>query len=154
MKVRERYIAMMFLKKANRGKSGGLWTSLKNNYSRGTKQYPKTLSEVYSMMCSHTPEHRDGKRNSGFSNRTQPGGGQDVKPTELSFLQQDVVAGTNGNVFPNITCFKCKKKGHYASVCPSAESVGFNALQIKDGGGGDDEIHFMFTQLRKHVPDT
>ena len=36
-KVREIYLAMMFLKKANREKYGGLWTSLKNNYNRGTK---------------------------------------------------------------------------------------------------------------------
>jgi hypothetical protein len=34
---RERYLAMMFLKKVSREKYGSLWTSLKNNYSRETK---------------------------------------------------------------------------------------------------------------------
>ena len=80
------------------------------------------------MICSHTPEHSEAKRGGGPSNRTQPGMSQDMRPTGLSVMQQDVVAGTNGNISPNIVCFECRKKGHYANVCPHAESVEFNAL--------------------------
>ena len=70
--ARERYLAMMFLKKVNRKKYGDLWVSLKNNYSRGTDQYPHTLSDAYSLVCSHTPEIRDSKKNRDYRDRLIP----------------------------------------------------------------------------------
>ena len=148
---RERYLAMLFLKKASRDKYNGLWTSLKNNFSRGTNQYPRTLSEAYSLLCAHTPEHKDSRK----PGKKQPG--QEVTPQGLSFLQEsEIIAGRDGVKLANILCFKCRRKGHYANLCPGAPESDFNALQIQDDGTNDQQnLHFMFTQVRlKRIPDT
>ena len=128
--ARERYLAMMFLKKVNRKKYGDLWVSLKNNYSRGTDQYPHTLSDAYSLVCSHTPEIRDSKKNRDYRDRLIPTPNPSPQPPDISFLQQhEIVPDTGENTFPNVTCFKCRTKGHYANKCPNASArTDFNAL--------------------------
>ena len=159
-KMREKYLAMMFLKKCNQQKYGGLWTSLKNNYSRGTDQYPDTLSKAYSMICTHTLEfvtnRRNNRRNGSNSNNSNS------TPQGILFLQQGtVIAGTDGNSFPFITCFKCRRKGHYANLCPGTDNdVNFNALQVEEENDDKNQIHFMFTQMtfvqgnNRSIPDT
>lgn len=157
-KARERYLAMLFLKKVSREKYGTLWTSLKNYYSRGTKQYPTTLSDVYGMICAQTPEHRDNRRG-----REDKEKNNDPQPQGFSFLQQGiVVAGSDGKTFPGITCFRCQKKGHYASHCPKGDGAGFNALQVYDDSNtGKPKVDFMFAQIHyvftqahaKDIPD-
>ena len=32
----------------------------------------------------------------------------------------EIVAGTDGDTFPNILCFGCNFHGHYRSACPYA----------------------------------
>jgi len=40
----------------------------------------------------------------------------------LAFAQTQVVQGTDGVSHPNISCHKCKKKGHYARQCPEGSN--------------------------------
>lgn len=127
--AQEKDIYRCFLKKVSREKYGGLWTSLEKNFSRGTKQYPTTLSEAYSMVCSHTPEHRDGKHNMTFPGRRPDGCNPSVQPSGLSLLQHEgTIAGTNGELFPTITCFKCKKRTLCQSLSRNQQLYRFQCI--------------------------
>lgn len=145
---------MIFFKKVSREKYSSLWTSLKNNYSRETKQWPHTLSDAYTMVCMHTPDHKEGPRLR--SDRDRRTTNTDTHPHGISFLKQgEIIAGTDGNTFPNITCFKCRRPGHYANLCPSTNTQAFQGLQVQDNDDPGGEIHFMFTQTQlRDIPDT
>ena len=38
---------------------------------------------------------------------------------ETSYLQMQVVPGTDGKIIAHITCYDCGKKGRYADNCPN-----------------------------------
>ena len=106
------------------------------------------------MVCAHTREHKDPRKPSGNNGRRDQG--QEAPPQGLLFLQQShTTAGMEGTTFANITCFKCRRKGHYANRCPGINESGFNALQIHSDSNEDEHIHFMFTQVNlRNIPDT
>jgi hypothetical protein len=138
---RDQTLAMMYLSTVDRKKYGDLWVSLQNQHSRGNPQYPKDLSAAYSMVAAHKSEQP-----------TRPT--RDPDSTGLSFLQSATpVPGTDGVLHANITCFQCNIKGHFASVCPSADVTGVGLLQIgddtNDSWNPDDDCVYavMFTQV-------
>ena len=53
-KAREKEMAIMFLKKIDTARFGGLWTALQNQYAYGTPQYPATdLSSAYTLALTY-----------------------------------------------------------------------------------------------------
>ena len=114
--ARQRYLAMLYLKKCDRSRYGLLYHALQNQYSRGTPQYPHDLAAAYSMVVQHKA---DCTRNRGATRN------QDDKanPSGLNFLQSgDPVPGTNGVLCPRTRCCRCQQLGHLKRVCPNGKA--------------------------------
>ena len=50
--ARGKYLATVFLLSSDRRRYGELIPSLKNDYARKQKQYPKTLTNMYGLMVA------------------------------------------------------------------------------------------------------
>ena len=124
----------MFLIKSDKGRYAGLCASLQNQFSRGTNQYPTDLTDAYNMISTHKNENTKKMAPKKDANKDKDkNSNNDGENTQngLSFLQHDneVTPGNDGRVFANITCYKCKRKGHYKTSCPGTTKVNnVNAL--------------------------
>ena len=62
----------------------------------------------------------------------------DANPTgtEMSFLQTNTVAGTDGVTHEGIKCYNFQNMGHYANQCPEdlVPTEDVQALQLEGGG--------------------
>jgi len=112
---RDKAVAILFLRQADRRWYGALWEDLANQFSRGNNQYPKDLTAAHALLVSfkQTREYvpRRGRQLDEY-----------VAPiadvTGVSFAQAGLIAGTDGAVHKHITCFGCQAKGHYSNSCP------------------------------------
>ena len=144
--ARDKLLAMDFLKKAPRGRFGGLLTDLDNLFSRGADQYPKDLAEAHSLLVNYQPPR------SGYQKPPPVPDDNDDTPagSELSFAQLGaVVPGSDGATHAHIQCFACKSKGHYANMCPTDKDV--QLLQCGKSPGTDDDGDFTFTSINTNV---
>ena len=133
---RDRTLAMQFLHKSDRTKYGELWLNLQNRYSMGYNEFPKNLSEAYTLVTNFKPEKQDRKPRKHKDKK----GGEGTKPTdgdattpseaaeeevEVNFLQGQMgepVSGTDGVTYPDIECYNCHFGGHYAHQCPTRDT--------------------------------
>ena len=51
--VTEEYLAVLFLRKSDPKRYGSLVSELQNNHTRGTDQYPMTISHAYDMLVNY-----------------------------------------------------------------------------------------------------
>ena len=127
--TRDRTLAMQFLHKSDRTKYGELWLNLHNRYSLGHNEFPKNLSEAYTLVTNFKPEKQERSKNRKDRHKK---GNADMKPSadgdattpndgaeeevEVNFLQgqlgDDPVPGTDGNIYPGIECYNCHFGGH------------------------------------------
>ena len=107
---------------------------LQNDYNNGIDQFPNSLTEAYNVMANYTPKTTVNKETQGS-----------VYSLAMSFYQDRVpVPGSNGLLFPHITCLKCGRNGHYANYCPPVSNSSVNEA---DGYSSDEEsLHFAFFQ--------
>jgi len=114
MNAKQRSLAMCFFKGADKVRYGALQIELKNNYSRGTDQYAKNVTEVYNLLVSYTKTEtpRREPRDRGDTRDRNPtnGGDNNRIPLGASFAQ----ATAQGNI---IQCYNCQETGHMANGC-------------------------------------
>jgi hypothetical protein len=115
--AKNKSMAMAFLKRSDKGRYGQLLTDLKNQYSRGTDQYPVSVTEAYNLLVSYKkPETNRNLRPGGNNGRNRgPGRDNDGQEQDVAFAQQ-------GRELPlaEVTCFNCQQLGHYAGDCTNA----------------------------------
>ncbi len=156
-KAREMYIGVLFLRGADRKRFGGLWTDLENQHSRGHNQYPENLTDAYALLVNYqNPRKYDQPR----SVPVPPPAATPPEITGLSFAQTSITAvpGTDGKLFPNITCNKCTDKGHYANLCPSrgnCSSSQHTRASFQNQHSNHSLTGFSCSQYRvmTHIPD-
>jgi hypothetical protein len=51
--AKKKYVAIGFLKRADRKRYGGLWSNLENLYTRGEDQYPTDLTGAYNLLLNY-----------------------------------------------------------------------------------------------------
>ena len=176
--------AVAFLKSANRKTYGKLLMSIREQHSFKIDVYPKTLADAYEMLSAHTPhnnnsnsvKHRKENRNNNtsntsenHSNTTSNTNNNDVGTT---YLQTNAIPGTNGRLIQHITCYNCRRKGHYADNCPEDEAnqndnqqhiqlrndnnsnistadteMDEQLMQVEHNEHTEDIVHFSWTQV-------
>ena len=130
----EKSKAVAFIKSANKKKYGRLLTNIRDQQSFKIDVYPKTLAEAYEMLSAHTVHNiantsSKGKKEtkstiSATTSRNVNNDTPNMGSNERSYLQTEVVPGTDGRTIAHITCYNCNKKGHYADNCPDSNTVG------------------------------
>jgi hypothetical protein len=100
---RDRYLAYIFIYRLDHVRYGTMKRDLQNDYAKGAKTYPQSIVEAYNLALNY----RSDKKKTPNNNKT----------TGLSFNQNKA-----NNKNKDITCYKCGKKGHYASNCRSSNN--------------------------------
>ena len=138
------YLALAFLMGSDRSRFGRLLEKFENDFTAGNDNYPKTLTDAYSMLLEWKGDPRLLMRiagNDGISfatNTVQTNEEQNIE-TENVYVKEAEATHTNttlgqggrgrapghnggrggcGNSRDNIQCFRCGAMGHYASQCP------------------------------------
>jgi hypothetical protein len=130
--TKERYLACAFLMGSDRHRYGKLVEDLENDFTQGRDNYPKTLVDAYNLLVHWKQDPRNLMRVLGTSN----------DGVAFTNVGDDEEESTNGRQIPDkarITCWKCKKKGHYASSCPGAGSNTESATQMLTAGTTHEE---------------
>ena len=175
----EKSKAVAFIKSANKKKYGRLLTNIRDQQSFKIDVYPKTLAEAYKMLSAHTVRSITNMSSKGKKeakspiNATTPininTDSSNTGGNERSYLQTEVVPGTDGRTITHITCYNCNKKGHYSDNCPDSNTIGSSSeqhVQFTDdqnnngmNSGSEEEqmlqmegenseiVHFLWTQL-------
>jgi hypothetical protein len=151
--AKQKYVAIGFLKRADRKRYGGLWSDLENQFTQGTDDYPSNLTGAYNLLLDYTapPSQQYGRR----KNRAE-----EEEISGITFLQSSApVPGTNGATHERIKCYNYQNTGHYASTCPqeTQDQQGVQLLQVVQDSiltAVEDPYVSEFTFLQvEEVPD-
>jgi hypothetical protein len=133
----ERSLAVAFINKADRSRYGRMIEDLANNYLMGQNNYPITLTQAYNLLVNWQQDprnmvHYGAGPNDGvvFAHHGDEEEQTDEEGGTGTTLVQDTPRRGKGH----ITCFNCKKKGHYKSECP--EIVNNTNSDDQDTGTG------------------
>lgn len=101
-KTYDRFLAVMFIKGADKGRYESIMTHYENMYSNGTNQYPANVTEAYNRLLNWKRDNKvnDTPHNDGVAFAQGTASADDEKRPE-----QD----RSGD-----TCHACGKKGHHA----------------------------------------
>jgi len=144
--ARDKLLAMDFLKKAPRSRFGGLLTDLDNLFSRGADQYPQDLVEAHALLVNYQPPHNPVVKplpEKMDKDKEGKGGGSNLTFTQVA----TPVAGTDRSLYSHIQCFSCKRKGHYADMCPKGEAVQLFQSDDHNAEQGTQDTNFTFTSI-------
>ena len=151
--------AVAFLKSANRKTYGKLLMSIREQHSFKIDVYPKTLADAYKMLSAHTPhnssnnqgkqkkDNRQSNPNVNNNNNERPTSESTTNnntDTGTLYLQTNVVPKTDGRLISHITCYNCRRKGHYADNCPGQVCTKTNEqqhVQTQNNSDDDDSVN-------------
>ena len=103
----QKYLAALFLEKADTRRYGELRRELENDYSRNVDGYPTTLTAAYKLLDTYASPTLPSRHHAR----------QDSTPTEQNTMFVQRQESDESNRFPDITCYNCQRQGHYASNC-------------------------------------
>ncbi len=108
-------MAYLLLLRSDHSKYGSMLSSLQEQFSRGTDQYPKTLESAYDQLYNHKFD------NNGKSRSNQQQRGEKDKDKDKDQSSESVGAGTETSFVQNNSsyrCFICGSPDHSKSKCP------------------------------------
>ena len=156
--------AIAFLKRSDKGRFGLLVTDLINLYSRGTDQFPNTITEAYNLLVTYKkPHHNPRAQNNNNNNNTTPSTPSPPQATPppatpavtgdaLSFAQNATAPPPSD---PTIHCYNCQALGHFASDCtaPKVERKPVTHKQFFQHASDSDDSstpHFSFNMYTEN----
>ena len=113
--------SMIFIMGADPSRFSSLHDTLADGVLLGRDEYPQTITAAYELLQNTCPSLVKSNR---FLSRFREG--NKFKVGHLSFAQfheKDLVAGTDGKLYENISCHNCGKPGHYKNKCPSQKNI-------------------------------
>ena len=136
---KEKYMAICFILRSDELRHKRLLEDLKRSANLGRDEYPETLTDAFDLLVRESGEYdtvratsnrhrgrgtRGGRGRQNFLFAQQGRGDSGNESYTYSRMNDDnsneIVAGTNGETFPNIACFGCNFHGHYRNMCPYA----------------------------------
>ena len=128
-KENERFRAICFIQRADETRYSELLEDLRKGVFRGRDEYPETVSDAYELLIRTSTQL-------GYVNRSRNTNTRSRSSRNFTFTQNgghnnndsgndsaQITAGKNGETFPDILCYACRIKGHYADQCPSADGT-------------------------------
>ena len=132
--VRDKLMAVLFMKKANYRTYQPLIDDLRDQHLFKKDIYPTTLQESFTLLKNHSSARRSN------SNRQRTGSQDEDNVIQgVQHAQSQCVAGCNGRTFPNAHCNICNNRGHIATYCPNAQRN--NAVNTADMAAGANHMH-------------
>ena len=129
--------AITFLKRANKGHYWQLITDLVNQFTRGTDQYPPSITETFNLLVNYKKPTIAQEQSNRQGNEGKGNAGSTTVQEELTFAQQ-----ANGEPpIEEIQCYNCQQMGHYAISCmlPWVYHTGVRLLQCATEDEDDEE---------------
>ncbi|KAI2492174.1 hypothetical protein MHU86_22370 [Fragilaria crotonensis] len=115
--VEQRSLAVAFILCSDRLRFGKLVENMENSYLQGNNKYPKTMVAANHLLAHWKHEARLGTR--------------DVHDGEISFVNDGDKKTGKTKDKKDVTCHRCKEKGHYANECDN-ERVSDEKTDVKD----------------------
>ena len=135
VRVTERAKAVAFIKSANKKRYGKLMTTIREQHSFKIDVYPRTLVDAYEMLAAHVNNVNNQSNKATKESRNNSNTGTETQRSDntnrngISYLQTEAVPGNDGRLVPHITCYNCRRKGHYADNCPGETNTSNNNQQ-------------------------
>jgi hypothetical protein len=107
--VEQRSLAVAFIRCSDRLRFGKLVEDMENNYLQGNNKYPTTVVAANHLLTNWKHDARLGTR--------------DVNGGEISFVNDGDKKAGRANAKKEVTCHRCKQKGHYANECDNERVV-------------------------------
>jgi hypothetical protein len=130
---RQRFLATAFILNSDRLRYGELIRELANGFVKGRNEYPEDLLSAHKLLVKYQTSSKFQKKKpaSDVSN--------EATPSEPS-VKGHTFTQIKANRYPNVTCYNCNKKGHYASSCPERSEemtmvqhhIGDNLNEVED----------------------
>ena len=106
--VRDRTLGASFMMTSDRGRFGKLIEGIDNDCNEGRNRWPASVADAYHRLTYYSNNPRLGQRKVGGEG-------------EIAFVNANGDTGSKKKAKAknkkNITCHRCKKKGHYANEC-------------------------------------
>ena len=133
-KAINRFLAVAFLRKANKAEYAQALEELANDYAKGQNNYPETVSEAYTFLTNYSKDTK--KHLLPILNSATEG--------KLQFLQNFEKknqgcrtannrrngGGANQPDHSELICFICGKKGHILRNCPDKKQASNNFVEV------------------------
>jgi hypothetical protein len=109
-RVRQSYLAYMFIYKLDHTRYASLKKDFQNDYAKGNNNYPETAQDAYNLLSIYRYDRK-------------PAGNNGTETRGLSFHQSNKGVKRTENNHKDLTCYACGKKGHIALNCPDKQEV-------------------------------
>ena len=96
---------------SDRIRYGELIRDLANSFVKGRNEYPEDLVSAHKLLVEYQTSSKFQKKKQTSDNSN------DATPSEPT-VEGHTFAQIEANRYPNVLCYNCNKKGHYASSCP------------------------------------
>jgi hypothetical protein len=118
-----KFLAINFIIRSDKRRYGTLIADLSNQHTHGNSQYPKDITEAYSMLVNYKAifpiKNKDYERPFPTVSKDNNDAVSEMTGTTLLTANTNTVAGTDGKLQGHITCHVCHIKGHYSPYYPT-----------------------------------